>query len=229
MALWLLLALLLLAGTGYAVTAPPSTFTGRGPADFIAWLGPIARDSQIRTGIPASVVIAQAALESAWGDSRLIRDTGNAFGVKAGRSWTGRVISATTTEVINGVRIRYEGTWRQYVNATAALADNAHPQTIFRVYPSTLESVRDHARVLYNGLYERALAHRSNAEAFAYALEGTYATEPGYGQLVVNVMRGRNLTTWDVPPEQWQLDASIVPPKHRETWRAAMAARGVSV
>lgn len=207
------LLVLLLLGTARAMSSSP--YSGSTPAEFIAWIGPHARESHRRTGIPASVIIAQAALESGWGQSLLTRKTGNAFGVKAFASWRGRVISATTYEEVNGVKIRYEGTWETYATRDAALEAGANPVTLFRVYPSTYESIKDHARVLYNGLYSAALAHRDNAEAFAHALTGVYATDSAYGSILVDIMRGRNLTSWDVPAAEWALDPGVVPPEYR--------------
>lgn len=208
------LAVLLLSGRASDMIAP-TPYAGTTPADFVAWLGPIARDSQRRTGIPASVVIAQAAVESSWGKSLLLRRTGNAFGVKAFASWPGRVISATTYEEVGGVKVKHEGTWEIYPTRAAALEAGADPVTLFRVYPSTIESIRDHARVLYNGLYDDAMRYRHDGIAFARAIAPVYATDSAYATLLVDVIRGRNLTTWDLPPDQWALDPGVVPPEYR--------------
>lgn len=207
------LVVLLLVGTARAVT---SRYAGSTPDEFVAWLGPHARDGHRRHGIPASVTIAQAALESGWGGSRLSREASNLFGVKAGSSWRGRVISATTREVYGGVWTTVPGDWKIYPNPDAAIAAGRLASSLFRVYGTPLESLADHARVLYNGRYSAALAQRSNPEAFARALTGIYATDPAYGDKLVATMRARNLTAWDVPATAWALDPGVVPPE----WRA---------
>ena len=52
------------------------------PQDFIALIGPAAQASRLQTGIPASFVVAQAALESGWGESGLAKRAMNLFGIK---------------------------------------------------------------------------------------------------------------------------------------------------
>lgn len=197
-----------------------------GPDAFVAWLGPIASSAQERTGIPASVVIAQGALESAWGASQLAQRATNLFGVKAGSSWRGRVISSSTREVVNGEWITVPGSWRVYPTVEYALADGQVRSSLFRVYDSTRAALLDQARVFYNGLYEPALAYRRDPEMFARLIGPTYATDPAYSQKVISIMHARRLTSWDVPPHRWRLDPSIVPERHRATWAASIDAGG---
>ena len=60
-------------------------------SDFINRYAPHAMEQQIKYGIPASVILAQMAIESSWGTSALARNDNNFFGIKKGSSWTGRV------------------------------------------------------------------------------------------------------------------------------------------
>jgi hypothetical protein len=53
------------------------------PSEFIMRLTPSAVESQRKLGVPASITIAQAALESGWGESGLARAGNNLFGIKA--------------------------------------------------------------------------------------------------------------------------------------------------
>ena len=192
------------------------------PRAFVAWLGPMAAATQHRTGIPASVVTAQGALESGWGRSELAQRARNLFGVKAGSSWPGRVISSTTREVVNGEWITVPGSWREYPSAHYALADGQSPASLFRLYDSTRAALLDQARVYYNGLYEPALSYRSDAVHFALLVGPVYATDPHYAHKVIQIMRGHDLARFDVPPARWNLDPAIVPPRHRQTWAAAV-------
>jgi hypothetical protein len=75
---------------------------------FIASIAPHAQEIQRKYGVPASIAIAQAALESGWGDSA---KGNNLFGIKAGKSWQGATIDMATHE---------------YINAAVVNADNAH-------------------------------------------------------------------------------------------------------
>jgi flagellar protein FlgJ len=213
-ALVLALVVLLLVGTARGMTAA-APYTGSTPDEFVAWIGPHARDGHRRHGVPASVTIAQAALESGWGRSELAKRAANLFGIKAGSSWRGRVISATTREYVNGEWVTVPGAWKVYPTSDAAVAAGLLRESLFRVYPSPLEGLADHARVLYNGRYAAALAVRTDPEAFAHALTGVYATDPAYGEKLVGTMRARNLTAWDVPPASWALDPGVVPPEYR--------------
>ena len=45
-----------------------------------------------RTGIPASIKLAQAILESSWGKSDLAKEANNYFGIKCGKDWDGKKI-----------------------------------------------------------------------------------------------------------------------------------------
>src|SRR5262249_59966487 len=71
-----------------AVVQPPARkmpVLGNTPQEqFIASIGEAAVDSAYDTGVPASVTIAQAILESFWGSSRLAREGKNSFGINAG-------------------------------------------------------------------------------------------------------------------------------------------------
>lgn len=213
--LLLALAVLLLAGRAQAMNAA-KPYAGSTPAEFIAWIGPHAQEGHRRHGIPASVTIAQAALESAWGTSRLARLASNLFGIKAGSSWRGRVVSAPTREYLAGEWVTIGGSWDIYPNADAARAAGEPASSLFRVYASPLDGLADHARVLYNGRYAVALALRDEPDAFARALQGVYATDPAYGDKLVGTMKARNLYAWDVPSSSWALDPTVVPPE----WRA---------
>jgi flagellar protein FlgJ len=69
------------------------------PPDFIKKILPGAQACHRATSVPASITIAQAALESGWGE----RAPGNnLFGIKADAGWKGATVSFPTREVING-------------------------------------------------------------------------------------------------------------------------------
>jgi hypothetical protein len=84
------------------------------PQEFIAALSGPARTSAAVTKIPASFVVADAALESGWGTSQLSLQAFNLFGVKSTPDWTGPTIDMPTGEFVNGQRVTVEATWRKY-------------------------------------------------------------------------------------------------------------------
>ena len=82
------------------------------PDDFIKQIAQAAIACHRDTGIPASFTLAQAALESGWGASKLAQRGHNLFGVKADRAWKGPTISMDTAEVENGRRVKVLALWR---------------------------------------------------------------------------------------------------------------------
>ena len=143
---------------------------------FISLVAPGAIAAQQRYGIPASVTIAQAIDESGWGQSALATADHNLFGIK-GTGPAGRDM-LPTREYENGA----------WVTRTAA----------FRAYHNIAESIEDHSRLLATGqAYQHAMASRHLPDAFATALTGVYATDPGYGSNLIALMRLYNLYRYD--------------------------------
>jgi flagellar rod assembly protein/muramidase FlgJ len=150
------------------------------PQDFIAAIGPAAQTSAAQTNIPASFVVADAALESGWGSSGLTENAMNLFGVKADSSWTGPTYSVPTREYLNG----------QWVME----------QALFREYSDWLGSIQDHAAFLIdNPRYAPAFAC-NDGPSFATAVANAgYATDPAYAQKIIEIINAHNLTTLDAP------------------------------
>ena len=74
---------------------------------FVSRMLPAAQRASQASGVPAQLIMAQAALESGWGRREIRKEDGttsyNLFGIKADRSWKGPVVEATSTEYVNGV------------------------------------------------------------------------------------------------------------------------------
>ena len=130
-----------------------------------------AKASQARSGVPASVTVAQAILESDWGASSLARIANNYFGIKAtGKIGSGGVVWMRTWEVIGG--------------------QDVYLQEPFRAYRSMADSVADHAR-LFTGLrlYSAAMKVVHDPLAFAEAIHTAgYSTDPGYVSKLARLM-----------------------------------------
>jgi flagellar protein FlgJ len=134
-----------------------------------------AESASRASGIPASFMIGQAALESGWGRRQITGSDGtpsyNLFGIKATGGWTGKVVEAVTTEYIDG-----------------------RPQKRvekFRAYDSYAESFQDFARLIANSpRYEKVMANLDNAQRYAGAIQKAgYATDPAYADKLVSVIR----------------------------------------
>lgn len=154
---------------------PAAVPTAMTPADFIATIGPAAQTCARRTGVPASVTVAQAALESSWGKNC---PGFNLFGIKADSSWSGPFTTQETHEVVRG----------QTILITAE----------FRAYQDWNGSIEDHAAFLVsNPRYKPAFATQ-NAVEFAKQLQACgYATDPLYADKLISIMSTRNLAALD--------------------------------
>ncbi len=126
------------------------------------------------TGIPAKFMLGQAALESGWGKHEIKAADGSAshnlFGIKATAGWTGKTVSAPTTEYINGA-----------------------PRTVmqkFRAYNSYGEAFNDYANLLANNpRYGNVIANSRDATSFAQGLQKAgYATDPHYAAKLSNII-----------------------------------------
>ncbi|WP_051303465.1 flagellar assembly peptidoglycan hydrolase FlgJ [Comamonas composti] len=138
----------------------------RGRDGFVAHHAPAAQRVAQASGIPAAFMLGQAGHETGWGKSQIrMADGGNSFnlfGIKADKSWDGKVAEITTTEYIGGT-----------------------PRKItarFRAYDSYEESFRDYARLITSSpRYEKAMSATGSALAYASELQKAgYATDPRY-------------------------------------------------
>ena len=141
---------------------------------FVTRMLPAAQRASQASGVPAQLIMAQAALESGWGRREIRAEDGspsyNLFGIKADKSWKGPVAETTTTEYVNGVA--------QKTRAS------------FRAYGSYDEAFSDYAKFLVtNPRYANVLANRDPAEAAHGLQRAGYATDPDYGGKLVRIMK----------------------------------------
>ena len=161
--------------------------------EFILSLATAARESQRHTGIPASVTLAQAILESDWGTSRLAREAKNLFGIKAiTRPGTAGVYRIAAWEVVRGANITsVEG---------------------FKAYETLADSIVDHGTWFHEQpRYARALAVRDDPRAFAQAINAAgYATDPAYASKLIRLMDRFDLYVYDLDKSE---PASVESPR----------------
>ncbi|WP_355660205.1 flagellar assembly peptidoglycan hydrolase FlgJ [Halomonas salifodinae] len=140
---------------------------------FVERLAEPARRASEATGVPAELILAQAALETGWGRHGIpARDGGeshNLFGIKAGRHWRGETTEIVTHEYIDGRRTR--------------ISDS------FRVYDSYAEAFTDYARLIGTNPRYAEVTRAGDAAQAARALQaGGYATDPQYANKLIAVM-----------------------------------------
>lgn len=141
---------------------------------FIAKVGPMATTVMLESKVNASLIIAQACLESGYGKSA----PGNMlFGVKATKTWTGLTQLLWTTEYINGTAHRL--------------------QAKFRAYASWLDSLRDHSKVLLLPRYKAVVGERDAIKAARAVAKAGYATDPLYADKLINIINKYNLARFD--------------------------------
>jgi peptidoglycan hydrolase FlgJ len=155
------------------------------PAEFIHRMMPSIKAAAATLGVDPKGLMAQAALETGWGQ-RMPRNADgspsyNMFGIKAGERWTGPKAIADSMEVMNGVA--------------------APKRTAFRSYGSIEDSVNDFAALLKNSpRYKDALAAGRDAQAYVVRM-GTsgYATDPEYGNKLNDILQGDTLQSLLTP------------------------------
>lgn len=143
------------------------------PADIIA----AAQEAQRKWKIPASVSLAQWALESGWG-KHMPPGSNNPFGMKVRAGHDDPSVTVPTREVIHGKSVTVQAPFRRF--ASIADAFDAHAELLATA-----------------SVYARARAHLVDPDAFADALTGVYATDPNYGTMLKSIMHGSNLYRYD--------------------------------
>lgn len=144
--------------------------------NFIKKIAPHAQQSMRESGVLASLIIAQAALESGWGESGLTVNANNLFGMKG--EYKGKSYTCSTKEWVNG----------RYITIRAA----------FKSYPSWLESLQDHT-----GLFVRASRYHNLLGVTDYKLacklvhEDGYATAPDYADKLIKLIEDYKLMEYD--------------------------------
>jgi len=123
-------------------------------------------------GIPASIKLAQALLESANGNSSLARNANNHFGIKCTSTWQGKTV----------------------------LKSDDNPDDCFRVYANPEESFRDHSEFLLRKRYA-ALFELNKDDYIGWARglkKAGYATNPRYAELLISLIERYNLHQYDL-------------------------------
>lgn len=148
------------------------------PKAFIRELLPHAREGAARLGVQPEVLVAQAALETGWGQKVIRHPNGrssfNLFGIKADAGWGGDRVTVATLEYEGGIPSRQ--------------------RAAFRSYDSLTESVSDYVEFLNsNPRYQSALAQAPDSSAFLHGLKAAgYATDPEYVEKIEAILQSES-------------------------------------
>jgi flagellar protein FlgJ len=127
---------------GTAALHAASNIVFAGPDDFVQKLAPYARKVARELGVNVRAVLAQAALETGWGQHVPTlpdgRSSHNLFGIKAGRAWAGTPVAASTVEYQGGVAKQVDADFRTYPDPARSFADYARLLTTNPRYASAL-------------------------------------------------------------------------------------------
>lgn len=140
--------------------------------EYINTYAPVAVEEMVRSGVPASITIAQGILESNYGNSDLAVKANNHFGIKCHSGWTGK----------------------------GYYLDDDAKNECFRVYKNARESFHDHSEFLrtrqrYAFLFELNI---KDYKSWAKGLQRAgYATNPQYANLLIRIIEERGLSKYD--------------------------------
>lgn len=150
--------------------------------NFINKIGPLAQLDMQKTGVLASLTIAQAILESGWGESELTLKANNLFGIKATASWKGATYTRETREYVNS-------------EAVTVTAD-------FKAYNSLEDSISDHSVLLQKDRYTKVLQTSDYKVACEEVYKAGYATDPNYPSKLITLIEQYHLDQYDSTTNQ---------------------------
>ena len=171
--------------------------------EYIAKYSSLAVSEMERTGVPASITLAQGLLESGAGRSTLATKAHNHFGIKCGKAWTG----------------------------AKTYHDDDAPQECFRSYSRDEDSFKDHSDFLryydrYKFLFD---LETTDYKGWCYGLkQAGYATDPAYAPKLIDLIEKYDLTRFDKgavvaveSPDKLE-KAVILPARYDEQFRFSL-------
>jgi peptidoglycan hydrolase FlgJ len=169
------------AADGRSGASGASLNTAQHAAQFVSQVMPTIQRAAQTLGVNPLGLLAQAALETGWGQRMPRTADGtpslNMFGIKAGEEWRGARAVADTVEFNGGVATQR--------------------RTAFRAYGSIEESANDFAQLLqHSPRYRDAIAAGGDAQAYIQSIANSgYATDPDYGNKLNQILNSSTLRT----------------------------------
>ena len=205
-------------GAGATQGTQASAFSELSEADVVKSVGTLFTADQKKTGILASVSMAQFILESGYGKSELAQNANNVFGMKcslSGNTWSG-------------------STWdgkSKYTKQTKEQNKDGSYETItadFRKYPCVEDSISDHSAYLLGAKNENKLRYdglkgcTDYRKAVQIIKDGGYATSLTYVENLCSIIERWNLTRFDVK----ESETAIAWYRVRKTWADSKTQKG---
>lgn len=175
--------------------------------DYITQFKDLAMQEQQRTGIPASITLAQGIFETGAGSSELCNNASNHFGIKCKNTWTGDTYTYTDDAKDECFR-KYNSAKHSYIDHSNFLKDNKRYSSLFALSPT------DYA-------------------AWAYGLKRCgYATNPQYAKKLIKTIEDFDLQEYtyaalgnnpgevilasaqDVAIPRGKMNAAVIPGEH---------------
>ena len=177
---------------------------GKAQEEYVEKYHEIAVQEMLRSGVPASITLAQGLLESGSGLSTLAVNGKNHFGIKCHKGWTGKTM----------------------------YMDDDRRGECFRVYDSVEESFRDHSDFLrYKDRYKFLFdLERTDYKGWATGLKKAgYATDPKYASKLIKYIEDLNLSRFDILTTAEETVVPESPLKIEQPVAAPAVRNGVSV
>ena len=182
----------LLITLSLSASSVPAAKGGRSPQEiYIDQFASLAVEEMYRTGVPASITLAQGLLESRYGLSELAVKGNNHFGIKCHNNWKGK---------------------KMYY-------DDDRRGECFRKYPSPEQSYRDHSDFLrYRDRYKFLFDYKiTDYKAWARGLKKAgYATDPAYPSKLINLIEEYKLYEYDTKSKSFAKHAKKQEKKVKE-------------
>ncbi|WP_304622582.1 glycoside hydrolase family 73 protein [Peptoniphilus sp. KCTC 25270] len=176
---FLLLSLVMVMGLfvlvmNFAIPSNPE-FPINNREEFFQKMAPYAQKEGKKHGLYPSIILAQAALESNYGESVLSKEYNNYFGIKGTKE---NGVSLNTDEIYDGERVSVED--------------------YFRVYDSVKESFQDYGNLIGKASRYSIVREAASPEEYAQNLyKAGYSTNPRYGDSLLHLVEQYNLKTYD--------------------------------
>lgn len=162
---------------------------------YIEQFSAIAISEMHRTGIPASIKLAQGILESNAGASSLAIKANNHFGIKCGNAWRGKKMYRKDDDRNRKGQL-VKSCFREFDSAEAS----------YIAHSEFLKDPNKHYR--YGSLFKLS---RKNYKGWAHGLKKAgYATNPRYPQLLIKIIEQYQLYQFDEEIPQYQADEEII-------------------
>ena len=177
-----------------SVQPAPTRIPQGGAAGFVQQHSDAARQAEVATGIPATFMVSQAALETGWGRKEIRHGDGspsfNLFGIKATGNWKGPTAEVTTTEYINGKAQKLVAKFRAYGSYAESFADYAKLMKDSPRYAGVVQAASAGSATAHK---TAGVAHVADAggaaSGFARGLQRAgYATDPAYADKLTRVI-----------------------------------------